>query len=93
MSSRDRARKRDAARLRDASANAVAALLKDPTRCRIEWTLHDGNRIKIGAEVDWSDPLVRVDVREDARLIAQAVGTVEIVSQAGEVLDVVRWPR
>ena len=52
-----------------------------------------GNKLTLGAEVDWNDPMVRVDVREDARLVASAMGTVEVVSHAGELLDTVRVPR
>ena len=66
--------------------------MTNPNRCRIEWTI-TGNRLKLGADADWSNPFVRVDVREDARLIAKVFGTVEIVSHAGELLDTVKVPR
>lgn len=66
--------------------------MTSPNRCRVEWTMH-GKRLMLGAFVDWSDPMVRVDVREDARLVASAMGDVEIVDHTGAWLDTVRVPR
>ena len=59
------------------------------TAHQVDWT-YDNGTMRLAAGVEWADPLVRAEVRSDARVLYQAIRRpVVIADSRGEPIETV----